>query len=203
MQRFWQWHKTCRDAAQSTAFRNTSTHCFCFSNLLKSIQGASVVLKNHSRSYSLALVLILAAGSSLMAAPRLGLEKLALSISSATGSNGPAQSVDAANLGDGSLQLQVASSVSWLTASLGQPHSCSLKGTCIPVQIAVPSASLAKGTLHGNGHGIGPERGGCAAIHHRHAARWRSRARQPGVLSCRPADRRPAISPPQARHRLP
>ena len=108
-----------------------------------------MILENHSRSYSLALVLVLAAGSSLMAAPRLSLEKLALSISSSPGSNGPAQSVDAANLGDGSLQLQVSSSVPWLTASVGSQHPCSLKGTCLPVQIAVPSASLARGTYTG------------------------------------------------------
>ena len=108
-----------------------------------------MVFEKHSRSCFYACVLLLATGFGLSAAPRLSLSQTVLSLSTAPGSNGTPQSVDAANLGDGSLQLQAASSVPWLTASVGQTHPCAVKGNCLPVQIAVPSASLAKGTYTG------------------------------------------------------
>ncbi len=108
-----------------------------------------MVLVNHLRSCLRGFVLLAATGAMLTAAPRLTLTQTALSVATATGSNGTAQTVDAGNLGDGSLQLQVASSVSWLTPAVGQPHSCTLKGICLPIQIGVSSASLAKGTYTG------------------------------------------------------
>ncbi len=94
-------------------------------------------------------VIALTFAGKLSAAPRLGLEQTALTVAIVPGQNGPAQSIDASNLGDGQLNLKTASSVSWLSASIGSAHSCSLKGTCIPVQIALQTASLAKGTYTG------------------------------------------------------
>src|SRR5437660_1758046 len=84
----------------------------------------------------------------LSAAPKLRLAQAALGpVAIAQGSNGPAQSVDARNAGDGSLSLQVSSSATWLVASLGAAHTCADgNGACIPIQIALQTASLAKGT---------------------------------------------------------
>jgi uncharacterized protein (TIGR03437 family) len=102
------------------------------------------------RKKSLGLVLLsLASAAIVNAAPRLALSQTALSLSVAAGANGPSQSVDAANVGDGSLNLQASSSVTWLTASLGTPHTCALAAVCTPIQISVQSSTLAKGTFTG------------------------------------------------------
>ena len=85
----------------------------------------------------------------LSAAPRLGLAQTALTVSIVPGQNGTGQSIDASNLGDGVLNLSVTSSVSWLTASIGAPHACSLKGNCIPVQIALQTSALTAGVYTG------------------------------------------------------
>jgi uncharacterized protein (TIGR03437 family) len=85
----------------------------------------------------------------LSAAPRLGLAQTALTVSIVPGQNGTAQSIDASNLGDGALNLSVTSSVSWLSASIGAPHACSLKGNCIPVQIALQTSALTAGVYTG------------------------------------------------------
>ena len=94
-------------------------------------------------------VLLLILASMLSAAPRLGLATTALTVAVVPGQNGPTQSIDASNLGDGLLNLSASSSVSWLSASIGAQHSCSLKGNCIPVQIALQTSSLAKGVYTG------------------------------------------------------
>jgi uncharacterized protein (TIGR03437 family) len=104
-----------------------------------------VILKN---SFGL-LLLILAPAAILSAAPRLQLTQTAFSVSVAAGANGPTQILDAANIGDGTLNLQTSSSVPWLTASLGAQHSCVLAAICTPVQIALLTSSLAKGTYTG------------------------------------------------------
>jgi len=85
----------------------------------------------------------------LNATPRLALSQTALSESTAQGSNGAALSVDAGNRGDGSLNLQLSSSVSWLAPTLGTTHACDFGNSCFPVNIAVQTASLAKGTYTG------------------------------------------------------
>jgi uncharacterized protein (TIGR03437 family) len=137
-------------AVQSPASCHTpASLCRC-STKTKRTQGVSVVLQNYSHTRFYAFVVFLTFGSVLSAAPKLSLAQTALVLSVAPGSNGAAQSVDASNLGDGSLNLKAASSVPWLTPTIGQPHSCSIKAACTPVQIAVPSASLAKGTYTGN-----------------------------------------------------
>jgi uncharacterized protein (TIGR03437 family) len=95
------------------------------------------------------LLLILTPAAILSAAPKLALTQTAFSVSVAAGANGPTQILDAANTGDGSLSLQTSSSVTWLSASLGAQHSCSLASICTPVQIALQTSALAKGTFTG------------------------------------------------------
>ncbi|HWY48029.1 MAG TPA: hypothetical protein VNX70_11640 [Bryobacteraceae bacterium] len=107
-----------------------------------------MILKNHYISCC-GFVLLLTLTSTLSAASRLGLTTTALTVSIVPGQNGPAQSIDASNLGDGALNLSATSSVSWLSASIGAPHSCSLKGNCIPVQIALQTSGLAAGVYTG------------------------------------------------------
>jgi len=107
-----------------------------------------VILKNRCISCC-GFVLLLTLTSTLSAASRLGLTTTALTVSIVPGQNGPAQSIDASNLGDGALNLSTTSSVSWLSASIGAPHSCSLKGNCIPVQIALQTSGLSAGIYTG------------------------------------------------------
>ena len=113
-----------------------------------SIEGAyQVVLKNFSFArYGLFLLLGAAA---LNAAPRLALTQTAFTVAVVPGSNGATQTVDAGNLGDGTLNLTATSSVPWMALSIGAKHSCSLKGTCIPVSIALQTGSLTAGTYTG------------------------------------------------------
>ncbi|MCS6952343.1 MAG: hypothetical protein NZM33_05730 [Bryobacteraceae bacterium] len=54
--------------------------------------------------------------------------------------------MEAFNAGDGSLNLSVSSSVPWLAASVGPQRTCTTRaGVCLPVQIALQTASLARG----------------------------------------------------------
>jgi len=107
-----------------------------------------VVFKNRFISCC-GFVIALTFTSMLSAAPRLALTQTAFSVAVVPGQNGTAQSIDASNLGDGVLNLSASSSVPWLTASIGPQHSCSLKGNCTPVQIALQTSSLTKGTYTG------------------------------------------------------
>ena len=91
----------------------------------------------------------LALSAALSAAPRLLLSPQTAYIASIPqGSNGNPITVDAANKGDGSLSLSVASSVPWLVPTLGSARPCAFT-TCIPVQIALQTSALAKGTYTG------------------------------------------------------
>lgn len=65
------------------------------------------------------------------------------------GQNGPVQTIEAANIGDGSLSLIAASSASWLSATVGASTSCRLYGSCLPVNISLSTASLASGVYTG------------------------------------------------------
>jgi uncharacterized protein (TIGR03437 family) len=86
-------------------------------------------------------------GSLLMAAPKLRLDNTVVGpITVATGANAPVQTLQAYNAGDGSLNLQFTSSVSWLTASAGTPRPCSFSGSCIPININLATSSLTAGT---------------------------------------------------------
>jgi uncharacterized protein (TIGR03437 family) len=108
-----------------------------------------VVLKNCSIA-TCGFFLLLGAAARSNAAPRLQLTQTAFTAAVVPGTNGPTETVDAANIGDGSLNLQTSSSVTWLVPAIGPSHSCSLKGgKCIPVQIALQTGSLTAGTYTG------------------------------------------------------
>jgi uncharacterized protein (TIGR03437 family) len=95
--------------------------------------------------------LLAACAPSLYAASQLTLAATSLSqVTVSAGANGPTESVDAENIGTGSLNLQVSASASWLSATVGNSHTCSGgKGTCLPIQIAFSTSSLAAGTYAG------------------------------------------------------
>ncbi len=94
--------------------------------------------------------MVLASSATLAGAPQLRLTSSAIGpLAVAAGQNGPAQSVGAANIGSGTLSLQVTSSVSWLAPTVGAPQSCAVYKTCNPVNIALQTASLAAGTYTG------------------------------------------------------
>ena len=105
---------------------------------------------DHMRTTSILVpaLLLIALAPRLDAASRLVLSALALAPSPIrTGSNGPAQSVEAQNAGDGTLNLTATSTASWLSATVGAPQKCVvLSGTCDPVSITLATASLAAGT---------------------------------------------------------
>jgi uncharacterized protein (TIGR03437 family) len=84
---------------------------------------------------------------SLAAAPMLRLSNTAVGpVSVATGVAGPVQVVEAYNAGDGSLNLDLSSSVNWIVPSIGAARPCtSLPDVCLPAQIGLQTASLAKG----------------------------------------------------------
>jgi uncharacterized protein (TIGR03437 family) len=85
----------------------------------------------------------------LSAAPRLNLTQTSLTASVAVGVNGPTLAVDSFNIGDGTLNLQASSSVTWLAPTVGKSQVCGLRGGCFPVSIAFQTSSLTKGTYTG------------------------------------------------------
>jgi uncharacterized protein (TIGR03437 family) len=95
--------------------------------------------------------LLAACAATLQAAPQLQLAATSLAqVTAAAGANGPTQSVDAENVGSGSLNLTVTASASWISPTVGSSHTCtSGKGTCLPIQIALNTSSLAAGTYAG------------------------------------------------------
>lgn len=97
------------------------------------------------------LLALLLAAVSLQAAPKLRLSTAAVGpLPTNPGANAGPVSVEAYNAGDGSLNLSVASSAPWLTASVGAPRTCSNReGTCLPIQLQLLTASLARGRYTG------------------------------------------------------
>jgi uncharacterized protein (TIGR03437 family) len=98
------------------------------------------------------VLLPLLISASLFGAPELRLVNTAVGpVSIALSTNGPAQTVEAQNAGDGSLNLQVSSNVTWIVPSVGAQRACAqgLPGNCIPIQLALQTGSLAKGTYTG------------------------------------------------------
>jgi uncharacterized protein (TIGR03437 family) len=81
------------------------------------------------------------------AEPALRLSSAALGpLSIALNSDGPPQLLEAYNAGDGSLNLTVQADVSWLAPAAGAARPCTAReGACIPITIALRTASLAKG----------------------------------------------------------
>ena len=91
------------------------------------------------------ILLAVLSAATLSAAPQLRLSTTAIGlIYVESGSNAPAQTVNAFNIGDGSLNLSVTSSAPWLSGSLGSPTNCNGGPVtpCIPVQIAVSTSKL-------------------------------------------------------------
>lgn len=83
------------------------------------------------------------------AAPKLRLSTAAVGpVAIAPGSNAPSQTVEATNAGDGALNLQYSSSVSWMSAAGGDPANCAAAG-CIPIVISLNTAPLTSGTYTG------------------------------------------------------
>jgi uncharacterized protein (TIGR03437 family) len=89
----------------------------------------------------------------LSAAPRLRLVSSTVGpLSIAQGFNGGAQTVEAYNAADGSLNLSLSSSVSWITGSVGAQRACSTTAaatTCTPLQFALNTSALPAGTATG------------------------------------------------------
>lgn len=88
------------------------------------------------------------AAVSLHAAPRLVLSASSVTVASiAPGANGPTQTVEAMNAGDGSLNLTATSSASWLSGTVSAAGPCKiLSGTCNQIGIVLSTASLAAGS---------------------------------------------------------
>jgi uncharacterized protein (TIGR03437 family) len=86
--------------------------------------------------------------SALSAAPRLGLSAGSVGpVSIVAGTNGPNQTVQAYNLGTGTLSLTATPTASWLSATVGAQTSCSqAPGGCYPITISLNTAALAGGT---------------------------------------------------------
>ncbi len=85
---------------------------------------------------------------------RLRLTESALGpISVTTGSNGPAQSLEAYNVGNGALALTYSSNATWLSAASGAARACQTANlpvaTCTPVNFTLSTATLAAGTYTG------------------------------------------------------
>lgn len=87
-------------------------------------------------------------GLSLSAAPRLVLSTASVGpVFVTAGSAGPAQTVEAYNAGSDSLNLTFVPSASWLSATVGAQRPCTTRsGNCLPINIALSTASLGIGT---------------------------------------------------------
>ncbi len=96
----------------------------------------------------LAAVLLLSFASALSAAPRLSLNTSTIgTINTVPGSNGPTQTVQAYNFGDGALNLTATPSAPWLSATVGARGTCAGNGgNCYNVTISLNTAALAAGT---------------------------------------------------------
>lgn len=73
-------------------------------------------------------------------------------ISVATGSNGPAQSIEAYNIGTGALSLTFASNSTWLSASAGPVRSCQIavqQSNCTPITVTLNTVNLTRGSYTG------------------------------------------------------
>jgi uncharacterized protein (TIGR03437 family) len=100
------------------------------------------------------VVLLLTFAATLSAAPQLVLSRTSLGpIQVVPGSNGPAQTIQASNVGTGSLNLSATVSATWLAATVGAPSACALHGgagtACYPVMIELNTAALPAGSYTG------------------------------------------------------
>jgi len=87
---------------------------------------------------------------SLSAAPKLRISTASIGpVTVISGQDGPTQTVQAGNPGDGDLALQVSANSPWIAVSLGSASPCGQFRMCTPVQIALKTASLTKGSYTG------------------------------------------------------
>lgn len=91
---------------------------------------------------------LLTISAALLATPQLRLSTTSIGpISIAVGAAGAGQTIEAWNAGDGSLKLQVSSTVTWISTGTGAQRNCTTRtGTCIPISIGLLTTSLLKGT---------------------------------------------------------
>ncbi|NDJ14408.1 MAG: hypothetical protein EBY17_24975 [Acidobacteriia bacterium] len=102
-------------------------------------------LSSNVKTTGLLLLVLASAGQ---AAPRLSLSTLAVgTINTLPGQAGPTQTLQAYNVGDGSLALTATASASWLSATVGAKATCAQgPGGCHAISIALNTATLAAGT---------------------------------------------------------
>ncbi|MDX2269944.1 MAG: hypothetical protein NW208_17715 [Bryobacter sp.] len=111
-------------------------------------------MKNIFRGFVLTLALGAGLAESAWAQARLRLTESTLGpISIAAGANGPAQVIEAYNIGTGALGLSFRSNATWLAGSVGAARPCVAPNipapSCLPVSVALNTATLAAGTYTG------------------------------------------------------
>jgi uncharacterized protein (TIGR03437 family) len=89
--------------------------------------------------------------AALSAAPRLRLVSSTVGpVSIAQGASGGVQTVEAYNAADGSLNLKLTSSVTWISGTVGAQRACpSQPGLCTPLQFSLNTSALPAGTVTG------------------------------------------------------
>jgi uncharacterized protein (TIGR03437 family) len=103
-----------------------------------------------SRLISSVLPLVFLTSVSALAAPKLRLDTTAIGpVSFSQGANGVTQSITAINAGDGALNLTAKSNAAWLSPAVQAQTQCGFVGPCIKINLALNTASLAKGTYTG------------------------------------------------------
>jgi uncharacterized protein (TIGR03437 family) len=105
-----------------------------------------------SRHFSSLIFLISFAGI-LEAAPQLRLTSSTVGpVSVATGSAAATQTVEAYNIGSGSLNLSLSSSVTWISPTVGAQRNCTTTraaATCLPINLALNTQALPAGQSTG------------------------------------------------------
>jgi len=90
-------------------------------------------------------------GVAATAAPKLRLSTTTVGpVFITPGQNGTAQQINAANIGDGSLNLTATSTATWTNVTFGVPRACLIAGTsftsCVPVNIGLSTSALTAGS---------------------------------------------------------
>ena len=95
------------------------------------------------------ILLVCFSAATLTAAPQLRLSTTAVGpVYVESGASVPAQTINAFNIGDGSLNLSISSSATWLSGTIGTATTCTGGPVtpCIPIRIAAATTGLAIGT---------------------------------------------------------
>ena len=105
------------------------------------------VVVNSVKNLLLSVCLLLGSSSAMLALPRLQLSTSTVGpVSIAASSAGPAQEVEAFNVGDGSLSITATSVASWAAPAVQPARQCTNRpGQCIPVRVALNTSSLSVG----------------------------------------------------------